>query len=112
MRLPGTSHVEKSVRWWRSRFVTRALILGYHRITDRPEDSYSLGVTPKNFDEQLAVLRAQNRVMWLPDMMTALHNQALPKRAVVLTFDDGYADNLHNAKPLLEKYEAPATVFV
>lgn len=35
-----------------------------------------------------------------------------PEKTVAITFDDGYLDNLENAYPILEKYQAKATIYV
>lgn len=35
-----------------------------------------------------------------------------PAKTIAITFDDGYLDNLQNAYPILEKYQAKATVYV
>lgn len=96
----------------RHRFAPRALILLYHRIVDLPSDPQLLGVTPRRFAEQLEVVRKYGHPLRLQDLDRALREGKVPRRAVVFTFDDGYADNLHNARPLLERYHIPATVFV
>src|SRR5262249_41133353 len=62
--------------------------------------------------EQLEVIRRYGFPVRLQQLVGALRDSKVPNRAVVVTFDDGYADNLHQAKPLLERYDIPATVFV
>jgi len=89
-----------------------ALILLYHRIAELPSDPWALSVTPGHFAEHLEVLRKDVNPMSLRQLVRALHDGNLPQRSVVVTFDDGYADNLYSAKPLLEHYDIPATIFV
>jgi peptidoglycan/xylan/chitin deacetylase (PgdA/CDA1 family) len=71
-----------------------------------------LSVTPEHFAEQLEALRQHAAPLRLQQLSLALAKGNLPGRSVVVTFDDGYADNLHNAKPLLQRYEVPATIFL
>jgi peptidoglycan/xylan/chitin deacetylase (PgdA/CDA1 family) len=89
------------------------LIVLYHRVVELPfPDPYSLCVSPQHFAEHLEILHKSWRTLPLQQLAQALYARDLPYRAVVVTFDDGYADNLYNAKPLLERYAIPATLFV
>lgn len=88
------------------------LIFLYHRIADADSDPWQLAVTPKHFEEHLQVLTRNWRVARLGDLAAGVKSGRLPRRRIVVTFDDGYADNLIAAKPLLEKYDVPATVFI
>ncbi len=111
-RIPGARSFQRSVRWLRSRFGSRALVLGYHRVADEAEDPFALCVSPARFAEQLDVLRRRARPMPLGQLLRAFRDGHPPKRAVAVTFDDGYADLLEMATPLLERHEVPATCFV
>jgi len=86
--------------------------LTYHRIAEDHSDPWRLAVSPRHFAEQLDVLRKYGQVMRLPQMASWLERRSLPSRAIALTFDDGYLDSLTDARPLLERFESPATVFV
>jgi peptidoglycan/xylan/chitin deacetylase (PgdA/CDA1 family) len=104
--------LRQAARRLKDRFASRALILMYHRVTELPNDPYLLAVTPKHFAEQLEVIRRYGFPMPLRQMVEALQDGKVLKRGIAVTFDDGYADNLYSAKPLLERYDIPATVFV
>jgi peptidoglycan/xylan/chitin deacetylase (PgdA/CDA1 family) len=87
------------------------LVLLYHRVSDEPHDPFRMNVSPTRFAEHLQVLRER---AWPLHLETLVHGgRTSPgRRAVAVTFDDGYADNVRVAKPLLEQAQTPATVFV
>ncbi|WP_235532757.1 polysaccharide deacetylase family protein [Sphingomonas sp. Leaf412] len=84
----------------------------YHRIAEPPVDPWGLSVSAANFGSQIDALRRRRRPMAMDEFVALLIAGRLPGDAVGITFDDGYVDNLHVAKPVLEAAGVPATVFV
>ena len=60
----------------------------------------------------LEILKGTCTPLSLEDAVRRAKERSLPRRTVAITFDDGFADNLLNAKPLAERHEIPMTVFV
>jgi peptidoglycan/xylan/chitin deacetylase (PgdA/CDA1 family) len=114
MNLPGSDRLHRAVRRLQKRFSasSKGLILMYHGIADVNLDPWALHVTPQHFAEHLEVLQKDAHPISLQQLAQAHRDGNIPDRAVAITFDDGYANNLHNAKPLLEQYGIPAMVFV
>jgi len=86
-----------------------AVILLYHRVAELPTDPQLLAVSPEHFCLHMEHLRQAYQPMRLTELLTA---DPIPAGAVAVTFDDGYADNLENAEPILRQLEIPATVFI
>jgi peptidoglycan/xylan/chitin deacetylase (PgdA/CDA1 family) len=96
----------------KNRLMPGGLILLYHRVAEVQSDPWLLSVTPHHFAEHLEVLRKVGQPTRLHDLAHDLRQGKSQYQPLVVTFDDGYADNLYNAKPLLERYEIPATIFL
>lgn len=103
--------VKHTGRWLRNRLQPGALILMYHRVAAVDCDPWGLCVHPKHFEEHLSVLQQYSYPTRLNQLSQGLESSRLD-RQVIITFDDGYADNFSTAIPLLERYNIPATIFV
>lgn len=92
------------------------LILAYHAISDLREDRRlaDYGVPGPLFDEHLSALAADGwRFVGLDAVLAARRGDAeLPRRALLISFDDAYVDLLETACPILERHGAPGLVFV
>jgi peptidoglycan/xylan/chitin deacetylase (PgdA/CDA1 family) len=88
-----------------------SLIILYHRVAEAGSDPCRLSVSPAHFKEHLEVLRRDCEPLSLSRLVASA---GAKRRApgVAITFDDGYADNLLQAKPALERFGFPATFFI
>lgn len=96
------------------------IVLGYHQIRDiLDSDTHEerLFITPvKTFKEEMKYLYDNHyQTITLEEYLNYLRdkkNNLIPKKSVVLTFDDGYATQYLNAYPILKKYNFTATFFI
>jgi peptidoglycan/xylan/chitin deacetylase (PgdA/CDA1 family) len=92
---------------WRKSFPI--VIFYHHVITDRP---HHLGTPTAAFARQIAFLRKFYRIASLEQAMQMLQSGSVPVPTVVLTFDDGYAENFVNLRAVAEHYNVPVFLFL
>ena len=84
-------------------------VLMYHAVSDDLWGYWDLFVSPQTIEEELLYLQENGfETIWFEDLS---HVEDYEK-PVILTFDDGYDDNYTELFPLLQKYNAKATIFV
>ncbi len=123
-RLPAGSALPSRIAYWRA--VARVLgsrrtamlvrgvpVLMFHAFARPGERPSRYVVTRGALARRLRLLRlAGYRPITLDELVDALHAGTPPRRAYVVTVDDGYGDNATVAEPVLAAYGVPATVFV
>ncbi|MEJ5050679.1 polysaccharide deacetylase family protein [Chryseobacterium culicis] len=83
----------------------RLVILMYHQV--EKESHEDLTVSVKNLEQQFSYL---NRKKYIPHFFSELTISS--KKNIIITFDDGYKNNLEYLPSLLEKYDLKATIFI
>ncbi len=90
----------------------RLSILIFHRVLAQPDPLFPEEADIRRFDEAMHWVKSGFNVLPLDEAVARLKRGLLPARAAAITFDDGYADNLIHATPILQKYGLPATFFI
>lgn len=92
----------------------RVPVLLYHHLDPEADGSNQLVVTPATFERQIQALHdAGYTGVSVADLQNYVHNGTpLPKRPIVITFDDGYLSSYEYAFPILQNYQMKATIFV
>lgn len=97
--------------------VSGPICLLYHRVLpgqqiNRGRFFSGLEVNLDLFSEQMEYLSSRRVPVSVDEFVSGLKSGKLSSKAVCVTFDDGYRDNLQYALPVLEKFNIPAVIFV
>lgn len=91
-------------------------ILMYHSVLPNPSlwiDSFGeIAHSASVFRGQMGLLARDFHPITLDEAVKYVRLGSLPKRSVIVTFDDGYADNYEVAMPILNQAGVPATFYV
>jgi peptidoglycan/xylan/chitin deacetylase (PgdA/CDA1 family) len=90
----------------------KLLILAYHRVVPERDPLLNGTVDVRTFEWQMLLLADRFAVLPLTEAVTRLLAGTLPPRTVCITFDDGYADNVSVALPVLRKHDLTAAFFI
>jgi peptidoglycan/xylan/chitin deacetylase (PgdA/CDA1 family) len=85
------------------------IILYHHLITDKPK---LLGLPTDQFARHVRFLKKHYQIVSLPEALEMLRTGDVPLPTVVLTFDDGYAENFMTLRAVAEVEAVPVTLFV
>lgn len=78
-----------------------------------PFDPELVSATPNDFKAQMEYIANHFSPITFRDLLKHLDNgQPLPRRPIIITFDDGHADNYTHAFPILRSLDIPATIFL
>ncbi len=91
---------------------SRLSILIFHCVHAVPDPLFPFEPDARRFESLMRFVAATFRVMTLGEAIGHLERHALPPRSLVITFDDGYADNAEVALPILQRLGLRATFFV
>lgn len=87
----------------------------YHYTRDLKHSRYPeiKGLDVKLFREQIAFMKSNFNIVTMEQVLEAISTkEKLPEKALLLTFDDGYADNYTVAMPVLEEYGVQGSFFI
>lgn len=90
-------------------------VVMYHYVRDLYNSRFSeiSGLDYKSFIEQIEYLKKHYNFVTIEEVIHSIdHDEKLPKKAILLTFDDGYTDHFLNVFPILDKYKIQGSFYI